>query len=69
MAEYWTCNECQVLYDDMDGDTDERMCHKCLDKEWMEYDALKALHKPKISFYRASKERIARKRKEEEENE
>ena len=31
MAEYWTCNECQVLYDDMDGDTDERMCNKCLD--------------------------------------
>jgi len=36
MAEYWTCNECQVLYDDMDGDTDERMCNKCLDKIYAE---------------------------------
>ena len=36
MAEYWTCNECQVFYDDMDGDTDERMCNKCLDKIYAE---------------------------------
>ena len=36
MAEHWTCNECQVLYDDMDGDTDERMCNKCLDKIYAE---------------------------------
>ena len=31
MAEHWTCIECENLYDDSDGDTDERMCHKCLD--------------------------------------
>ena len=46
MAEYWTCNECQVLYDDMDGDTDERMCNKCLD---IIYDE---------SLERKSKERV-----------
>jgi hypothetical protein len=28
----FTCIECETLYDDTDGDTDERMCNKCLDK-------------------------------------
>jgi len=28
----YTYIECEHLYDDMDGDTDERMCFKCLDK-------------------------------------
>ena len=32
MAEYWTCNECEMDYDETDGDTDERMCNKCLDR-------------------------------------
>jgi hypothetical protein len=32
MAEYWTCNECETLYDETDGDTDERMCNKCLER-------------------------------------
>ena len=27
----YTCIECEHLYDDTDGDTDERMCFKCLD--------------------------------------
>ena len=27
----FTCIECETLYDDTDGDTDERMCNKCLD--------------------------------------
>ena len=27
----YTCVECEHLYDDTDGDTDERMCFKCLD--------------------------------------
>ena len=31
MAEEYTCIECEHLYDDRDGDTDERMCNKCLD--------------------------------------
>ena len=26
----FTCIECETLYDDTDGDTDERMCNKCL---------------------------------------
>ena len=26
----FTCIECENLYDDTDGDTDERMCNKCL---------------------------------------
>ena len=26
----WTCIECGHNYDDTDGDTDERMCNKCL---------------------------------------
>jgi DNA-directed RNA polymerase subunit RPC12/RpoP len=29
MAEEYTCIECENLYDDMDGDTDERICNKC----------------------------------------
>ena len=33
MAEEYTCIECEHLYDDRDGDTDERMCNKCLNKE------------------------------------
>jgi|ETNmetMinimDraft_15_1059895.scaffolds.fasta_scaffold107689_2 DNA-directed RNA polymerase subunit RPC12/RpoP len=28
----FTCIECETLYDDTDGDTDERMCNKCLDR-------------------------------------
>ena len=32
MAEYWTCIECENLYDDTDGDTDERMCNRCLEE-------------------------------------
>jgi hypothetical protein len=31
MAEYWSCIECERLFDDTDGDTDKRMCNKCLD--------------------------------------
>ena len=33
MAEEYTCIECECLYDNTDGDTDERMCNKCLDGE------------------------------------
>ena len=33
MAEYWQCIECEILYDETDGDTDERMCNKCLNKD------------------------------------
>ena len=33
MAEEYTCIECEHHYDDRDGDTDERMCNKCLNKE------------------------------------
>ena len=32
MAEEYTCIECENLYDNKDGDTDERMCRKCLDR-------------------------------------
>ena len=32
MTEEYTCIECENLYDDTDGDTDERMCNKCLDR-------------------------------------
>ena len=28
----YTCIECETLYDDTDGDTDERMCNKCLEE-------------------------------------
>ena len=28
----YTCIECECLYDDTDGDTEKRMCNKCLDK-------------------------------------
>lgn len=30
----WTCCECEHGYDDNTGDTDERMCHKCLDAQY-----------------------------------
>ena len=30
MSESYTCIECSVLYDDRDGDLDERMCNVCL---------------------------------------
>jgi len=36
MAEEYTCIECENLYDDSDGDTDERICNKCLDKIYAE---------------------------------
>ena len=36
MAEEYTCIECENLYDNKDGDTDERMCRKCLDKIYVE---------------------------------
>ena len=29
MAEEYTCIECENLYNDRDGDTDERLCNKC----------------------------------------
>ena len=35
----WTCCECENHYDSNTGDTEERMCHKCLDAQyegWME---------------------------------
>jgi len=33
MAEEYECKECSTLYDDSDGDTDERMmCNKCIEK-------------------------------------
>jgi hypothetical protein len=35
----WTCCECENHYNSNTGDTDERMCHKCLDAQyeiWME---------------------------------
>ena len=32
MAEEYTCIECENLYDDSDGDTDERMCNRCIDR-------------------------------------
>jgi len=32
MSEEYTCIECENLYDDTDGDTDEKMCNECLNK-------------------------------------
>jgi hypothetical protein len=29
MSEEYTCIECENLYDERDGDTDERLCDKC----------------------------------------
>jgi len=37
MEEY-TCIECENLYNDSDGDTDERMCNKCIDEIKTEKD-------------------------------
>ena len=28
----FTCIECETLYDDTDGDTNERMCNKCIEE-------------------------------------
>ena len=30
----WTCIECEHGYDSNTGDTDERMCHECLDAKY-----------------------------------
>ena len=51
MSESYTCIECENLYDDTDGDTDERLCDKCgcqiyeepttadeYNKEWLDDD-------------------------------
>ena len=32
MSEEYTCIECENLYDDSDGNTEKRMCNKCVDK-------------------------------------
>jgi hypothetical protein len=32
MAEHWTCIECESLFDASDGDLDERMCNKCINR-------------------------------------
>ena len=37
MAEHWTCIECEHLFDETDGDLDERMCNKCLDQIYEEH--------------------------------
>ena len=41
----WTCIQCEHRYNSNTGDTDERMCHECLDTQyeiWMEeVEALK----------------------------
>ena len=29
----WTCIECENHYDSNTGDTDERMCHECMDAD------------------------------------
>jgi hypothetical protein len=36
MAELYTCIECEDYYDDKGGDTDERMCYKCIDEIYTE---------------------------------
>ena len=30
----WTCIECEHGYDSNTGDTDERMCHECMDAQY-----------------------------------
>ena len=30
----WTCCECENHYDANTGDTEERMCHECLDAQY-----------------------------------
>jgi hypothetical protein len=32
----YTCIECETLYDDTDGDLDERMCNRCIDQIYEE---------------------------------
>jgi len=52
MAEEYTCIECECLYDDTDGDTDKRMCIKCLNnviKATPEYKIGKKLLNGEIS--------------------
>ena len=52
MAEEYTCIECEELYDDTDGDTDERIWIKCLNdviKATPEYKLGKKLLNSEIS--------------------
>ena len=44
----WTCIECEHGYDNNTGDTDERMCHKCMDAQyesWIEETKIKKENK------------------------
>ena len=36
MSEEYTCIECEHPYDSTDGDTDERMCDRCIDNIYYE---------------------------------
>jgi len=44
MAEEYTCIECENLYDDMDGDTDERMCNNCIIQYHEDQDFVKRVN-------------------------
>jgi DNA-directed RNA polymerase subunit RPC12/RpoP len=55
MAEEYTCIECENLYDDTDGDTDERMCNKCLDKIYFEELKIKSKKQVKLAMIKVDK--------------
>lgn len=43
----YTCIECENLYDDTDGDLDERMCNKCIDQIYEEKAEARKKHQVK----------------------
>jgi len=55
MSEEYTCIECENLYDDTDGDTDERMCNKCLDKIYFEELKIKSKKQVKLAMIKVDK--------------
>ena len=63
MAEEYTCIECENLYDDTDGDTDERMCNECLNKERRDPNIRRSSTKHYPDWDIKNKKYITRKRK------
>ena len=41
---FWTCTRCGHKYNEVTGDTDERMCHRCLNETYGDDDDYNSLY-------------------------
>jgi hypothetical protein len=55
MAEEYTCIECEHLYDDRDGNTEERTCNKCLDKIYADESKRQSKERVKVVMSKVDK--------------